>query len=130
MRYVVELKQAIILAQSKKQEIAKDFLTYLAQPENLSAYTKGAQGRYLPVMPELFDDPFWQEQRDTHISVAVKQLQNTRPAYQVLNSAYGEVADQNVWGKVLRKMALGELDSQAAADEAITTIQQIFDNWQ
>ena len=130
MRYVVELKQAFILAQSTQQEAAKEFLTFLAQPKNLSTYTKGAQGRYLPVMPELFDDPFWQDKRDTHISVAVKQLQNTRPAYQVLNPAYGEVAAQNIWGKVIRKIALGELDASAAADESIMAIQQIFDNWQ
>ncbi|MEM7793776.1 MAG: ABC transporter substrate-binding protein [Cyanobacteria bacterium P01_C01_bin.118] len=130
MRYVIEIKQAVILAQSEQQEAAKDFLSFLAQPEQLSAYTKGAQGRYLPVMPELFEDPFWQEKRDTHISVAVEQLENTRPAYQVLNPAYGEVADQNVWGQIMKKIALNELDSTAAADEAITTIQQIFDNWQ
>ena len=81
-------------------------------------------------MPELFDDPFWQDKRDTHISEAVKQLQNTRPAYQVLNPAYGEVAAQNVWGQVIRKIALDELDASAAADEAIMAIQQIFDTWQ
>ena len=130
MRYVVEIKQAIVLAQSTHQKMAKDFLTFLAQPNNLSAYTKGAQGRYLPVMPELLNDPFWKDQQDTHISVAVEQLQNTRPAYQVLNPAYGEVAAQNVWGQIMNKIALGELDSNSAADEAIQTIQQIFDNWQ
>lgn len=130
MRYVVEIKQAVVLAQSTQQDIAKDFLAFLAQPKNLSAYTKGAQGRYLPVMPELFDDPFWQDKRDTHISVAVEQLQNTRPAYQVLNPAYGEVAAQNVWGQIMNKIALGELNSNSAADEAIATIQKIFDDWQ
>ncbi|ESA34975.1 carbohydrate abc transporter substrate-binding cut1 family [Leptolyngbya sp. Heron Island J] len=130
MRYVIEIKQAVLLAQSTQQTAAKDFLTFLAQPNNLSAYTKGAQGRYLPVMPDLFEDGFWQEQQDTHISVAVKQLQNTRPAYQVLNPAYGEVAAQNVWGQIMNKIATGELDSNAAADEAIATIQTIFDDWQ
>lgn len=130
MRYVIEIKQAVILARSKQQQQAKDFLAFLAQPQNLSAYTKGAQGRYLPVMPQLFNDPFWKEKRDTHISVAVEQLQNTRPAYQALNPAYGEVADQNVWGQIMNKIALGELDSNSAADEAISTIQKIFSDWQ
>ena len=130
MRYVIEIKQAVILGRSTQQKLAKDFLGFLAQPQNLSAYTKGAQGRYLPVMPELFDDPFWNDKRDTHISVAVEQLQNTRPAYQALNPAYGEVAAQNVWGQIMNKIALGELDSSSAADEAIATIQTIFDDWQ
>ncbi|MEM8610816.1 MAG: ABC transporter substrate-binding protein [Cyanobacteria bacterium P01_H01_bin.105] len=130
MRYVVELKQAVILNKAMQQDMAKDFLAFLAQPNNLSTYTKGAQGRYLPVMPELFDDPFWKDKRDTHISVAVEQLENTRSAYQVLNPAYGEVAAQNVWGQVIQKMALGEFDSNLAADEAITAIQTIFDDWQ
>lgn len=130
MRFVVELKQAVIFSQSSQQQAAKNFLSYLAQPENLAAYTKGAQGRYLPVMPELFDDPFWQEQRDPHISVAVEQLQDTRPAYQVFNPAYGEVAAQNVWGQVIRKIAIGELSLEQATDQAISQIDSIFAAWE
>ncbi len=130
MRFVVELKQAVIFEASEKKEDAKKFLAYLAQPQNLATYTKGAQGRYLPVMPTLFEDPFWQDAKDTHISVAVEQLQNTRPAYQVFNPAYGEVAAQNVWGEVIRKIAVDNLSIEQATEQATAKIEQIFSAWQ
>ena len=130
MRFVIEIKQAIVFAASNNQDVAKSFLTYLTQPENLATYTEGSQGRYLPVMPELFEQPFWQDPRDTHISVAVEQLENTRPAYQAFNPAYGEVAAQNVWGNTMRKVALESMPIEQAADEAIADIQRIFSEWQ
>ncbi|MGK7878390.1 MAG: extracellular solute-binding protein [Xenococcaceae cyanobacterium] len=129
MRFVVEIKQVIVFEASDKKDTAKDFLSYLAQPQNLEAYTEGAQGRYLPVMPKLFEKPFWQDQADPHIQVALQQLQNTRPAYQVFNPAYGEVAAQNVWGTVIRKIAVDNLSIEEATNQAIEQIQQIFADW-
>ena len=129
MRYVVELKQVVVFESSKQKAIAKDFLAYLAQPENLAAYTEGAQGRYLPVMPKLFERPFWTDTSDPHISVAVAQLENTRPANQVLHPAYGEVAAQNIWGKVMRQVAVDGISAQVGADQAITEIENIFSTW-
>ncbi|WP_299404075.1 ABC transporter substrate-binding protein [Acaryochloris sp. IP29b_bin.148] len=130
MRFVVELKQAVIFNHLDHVSQAKAFLAFLAQPENLAAYTKGAQGRYLPVMPALFDDPFWQDAKDSHISVAVEQLRNTRPAYQVFNPAYGEVAEQNVWGDVIRKIAVENLSIEQATEQAIAQIETIFSEWE
>ncbi|NEP09835.1 MAG: carbohydrate ABC transporter substrate-binding protein [Symploca sp. SIO2C1] len=129
MRFVVEIKQAVIFEASDNKEIAKNFLSYLAQPENLEAYTEGAQGRYLPVMPELFEKPFWSNPEDPHISVAVQQLEKTRPAYQVFNPAYGEVAAQNVWGTIMRKIAVDDLSIKEATNQAIEQIEEIFADW-
>ena len=130
MRYVVELKQVVLFATSQHQEAAKNFLAYLAQPQNLEAYVEGALGRYLPVMEKLFQEPFWQDPKDSHISVAVQQLQNTRPAYQVCHPAYGEVALQNVWGQAIGKMLANNLSAKQATNFATTKIQQIFRDWQ
>ena len=130
MRFVIEIKQAVVFEASDKRAIAQTFLAHLAQPKNLAIYTKGSRGRYLPVMPELFADPFWQDPQDRHIEVALEQLENTRPAYQALNPAYGEVAAQNVWGETMRQVAVEGLSAEAAADRAITEIQRIFSEWQ
>lgn len=129
MRFVVEIKQAVVFEKSNKQEVAKQFLSYLTQPQNLQTYTQGAQGRYLPVMPKLFDNPFWKDPADQHIKVALQQLQRTRPAYQVFNPAYGEVASQNVWGTVIRKIAADSWSSKQAANLAIEKIKKIFADW-
>ncbi|MEM9219724.1 MAG: ABC transporter substrate-binding protein [Cyanobacteria bacterium P01_F01_bin.150] len=130
MRFVIEIKQAVMFQNSDQPDTAKDFLSHLIQPDNLAAYTQGAQGRYLPVMPELFNDPFWQNPKDWHIEVALEQLENTRAAYQSINPAYGEVAAQNVWGNAMRKMALDNISPEQAADEAIQDIQRILTEWQ
>lgn len=129
MRHVVELKQVVIFKDTAQPDVAKDFLRYLAQPENLQAYTQGAQARYQPVMPQLLDDPFWQNSADVHVSAALQQLKNTRPAYQVLNPAYGEVAAQNVWGTLMRQIAVDNLSVEKAVDQAIDTLQTIFSAW-
>jgi multiple sugar transport system substrate-binding protein len=129
MRYVLEVKQVVLFKSSKKQEIAKNFLSYLAQPGKLQKYAEGSQARYLPVMPMLFKEPFWQDAADVHIAVALQQLKNTRPAYQVFNPAYGEVAAQNVWGNVIRRISAENLSTEQATDQAIEEIQKIFANW-
>lgn len=130
MRFVIEIKQAVVFEASQNQDAAKSFLAYLIQPEKLAAYTEGSQGRYLPVMPEIFEDPFWQDPRDFHISVAVEQLENTRPAYQAFNPAYGEVAAQNIWGTTMRLVAVENVPVEQAADQAIAEIERIFTEWQ
>ena len=130
MRYIVELKQLVLFAASKHQQTAKNFLSYLAQPQHLKAYTEGSLGRYLPVMTQLFQEPFWQDSADSHISVAIQQLQNTRPAYQVFHPAYGEVASQNVWGQAVGKIVVDHLSVEKATNFAIAEIERIFRDWQ
>lgn len=123
-------KQAIIFAGSPNQQAAKDLLSYIIRPANLGAHLKQSQGRYFPVMPELLKDPFWNDPKDPHISVAVKQFKRTRPFYQVFNPAYTEVQASNVWGKALKSIAKEGVSPEQAADRAIEDIKQIFSKWQ
>ena len=130
-KYFVSVKQAVIFAAAKNQEAAKDFLSYLVQLENLGPYVKGAAGRYFPVMPQLWEDSFWQEPDDPHVSVAAKQFTkgSTRPIYQTLNPAYSLVQSENVWGKAIERVIVDGLSPEEAADEAINRINKIFAEW-
>ena len=121
----------MIFAAAKNQEAAKDFLSYLVQLENLGPYVKGAAGRYFPVMPQLWEDSFWQEPDDPHVSVAAKQFTkgSTRPIYQTLNPAYSLVQSENVWGKAIERVIVDGLSPEEAADEAINRINKIFAEW-
>ena len=130
MRHTIELKQVVIFSQSQKQDAAKEFLAYLAQPENLQAYTQGAQARYLPVMPQLLEDEFWKDQKDPHVKVALQQLQNSRPSFQVFSPAYGEVEAQNIWGGIMRSIATEQLSIEAATERAVKEITAIFSAWE
>ncbi|NEQ67364.1 MAG: carbohydrate ABC transporter substrate-binding protein [Symploca sp. SIO2D2] len=130
-KYLVSFKQVVIFASSQHQEAAKDFLSYLVQPENLGPYVKGSAGRYFPVMPQLWEDGFWQEADDPHVGLAAKQFSqdSTRPIYQARNSAYSLVQSENVWGKAIERVIVDGLSPEEAADEAINRIKEIFIDW-
>ncbi|MGK7872193.1 MAG: ABC transporter substrate-binding protein [Xenococcaceae cyanobacterium] len=130
-KYLVAVKQALIFASSKNKKGAKDFLSYLVQPEHLGPYLKGTAGRYYPVMPLLWKDPFWHDPADPHVSVAAKQLSQgqTRPFYSVLNPAYSQVQSENIWGQAIERVVVDGWSSEKAADEAIERIKQIFTQW-
>ncbi|MGL6344393.1 MAG: ABC transporter substrate-binding protein [Waterburya sp.] len=132
MRYIAMIRQAIVLADSKKQKLAKDFLTYLNQPEVLSKYIKATRGRYLPVNRQVLADPFWTDPADPHISTAVKPFLkgDFRLSYTVINPAYSLVLKNSIWGKAITRVAINKISPEQAADEAISKIQQIFAEWE
>jgi multiple sugar transport system substrate-binding protein len=127
---MVSIKQVVIFESSKYKDEAKKFLSYLIEPENLKLYIQGSQGRFFPVMPQLLEDPFWQNSSDPHISKASQQFYRIRPFAQALNPAYSEVQNQNIWGKVIAEMVSKDLSAQEATDQAIAQIKAIFQDWQ
>lgn len=131
-QYLVSVKQVLTFADSQHPEAAKDFLSYLIQPEILGEYLQSSGGRYFPVMPQLLAEPFWQNESDPHLSVAVKQFREgaTRPMYQVLNAAYSQVLAENVWGHALERVVVDDRPVAEAVDEAIARIQEIFAEWE
>ncbi|MDZ4871436.1 MAG: hypothetical protein CLLPBCKN_000824 [Chroococcidiopsis cubana SAG 39.79] len=132
MRLLVTLRQAVVFNQSQHQKLAKDFLAYLIRPEVAGEYFKAAGGRFLPVNRQVWQDPFWTDPTDPHISTAMKQLiqGQTRPFYHVQNPAYTLVVAENLWGKALNRIVVDRISPEQAADEAIARMKQIFDRWQ
>ncbi|MBD2306739.1 carbohydrate ABC transporter substrate-binding protein [Chroococcidiopsis sp. FACHB-1243] len=132
MRLLVTLRQAVVFNQSQHQKLAKDFLAYLIQPEVAGEYFKAAGGRFLPVNRQVWQDPFWTDPTDPHISTAMKQLiqGQTRPFYHVQNPAYSLVVEENLWGKALNRIVVDRISPEQAADEAIARMKQIFAQWQ
>lgn len=130
MRYVVVHRQIVMLADAKHHETAKEFLRYLVKPETLGTYLK-AGGRNLPIMKPIWDDPFWKNPADPHISVAAKVLTKgqTRSFYQVYHPAYSVVIQKSIWGQALNRILVNRTPVEQAADEAIAQIQQIFAQW-
>lgn len=129
--YLVSIKQILTFASSPNLKEAKNFLSFLIQPENLGKYLQLSVGRYFPVMPQLLSDKFWQHKSDPHISIAVKQFQEgaTRPFYYVINPAYSQVLSENVWGKAIERVIVDGLSTADATNEAIARIEEIFAQW-
>jgi multiple sugar transport system substrate-binding protein len=126
--YLVSVKQPVIFTSSPNPELAKNFLSYLVKPDNLGPYIKGAKGRYFPIMPKLWKDPFWSNTKDPHISVASQQFteSQTRLLHNSINPAYSQIDSENIWGKAMAKVLIEGLSPTAATDQAIKRIKKIF----
>ncbi len=130
MRYIVLVRQAVIFTTSKHQDQAKSFLRYLLQPQVSNNYLKAA-GRNLPILIPIWQDPFWTNPADPHRSTVAKNLLGhpTRLYYYVQNPAYSLVAEERVWGKAVGRVVEDKVSPAQAADEAIASIKQIFQQW-
>lgn len=131
MPHILTIKQAVIFADSPRQAIAKEFLSYLIQPETLGGYLKSAGIRNLPVTTANWQDPFWTDPNDPHLSVASNVLQTgvTRPFPSVYHPAYSIVTQENVWGQAINRVVTEGVSPEQAADDAIARIQEIFEQW-
>lgn len=132
MRYLVTVQQVILLAESENLESAKDFLAYIIQPEINGQFLKVAGARHSPVLKPVWQDPFWADKNDPHVSVATHTFtkQPTRIYYTYQNPAYSIVLKENVWGQALKKVLVENISTDQAADEAIARIKQIFVEWE
>ena len=142
MNYVIRVRQALVFADraldssynglSSNLEDAKNFLSYLIQPEVLASYIEAAGGRFFPVNKANWDDPFWNNSADPHLSTVRKMLTEspTRPHYFSDNPAYMEVFEENVWGQALHQILTEGASPEEAANWAIARITQIFRQWQ
>ncbi|MGF1938558.1 MAG: hypothetical protein RM347_030080 [Nostoc sp. ChiQUE02] len=131
MRYLLTLRQAVLFANSQQQKKALDFLAYLIQSQVIGKYLKAAGGCNLPVIKTLWQDPFWKDPTDPHVSTAVKTVTegSTRLFYYVQNPAYSVVLEENIWGKALNRIIGDKFSPEQASDEAIKRIKQIFAQW-
>ncbi|MEH1833811.1 MAG: ABC transporter substrate-binding protein [Nostoc sp.] len=131
MRYLLTLRQAVLFADSQQQKQALDFLAYLTQSQVINKYLKAAGGCNLPIIEPLWQDPFWKNPTDPHVSTAVKTVTegSTRLFYYVQNPAYSVVLEENIWGKALNRIIVDKISPEQATDEVIKQIKQIFSQW-
>ncbi|MGB3404607.1 MAG: ABC transporter substrate-binding protein [Microcoleaceae cyanobacterium] len=131
LKYTVSIKQIVLLESSPHTDIAKDFLSYLVQPEHLSTYLESSFGRYFPVMPAIASKPFWNNPNDPHISTANQQFKSdTRTNYQSSNPAYTQVQAEGVWNQAIERIIIEGWSAEQAAEEAFVRIEDIFTQWQ
>ena len=131
MEHLTVVDQIVLFAESPRQLLAKNFLTYLSQPEIIGKYLKSSGNRFSPVHKAIWKTPFWQNSQDVYVSTVAKTLtkEPTRPYHTVQNPAYGEILQENVWGQALNKVLADSIPSEQAADEAIARIKEIFAEW-
>lgn len=131
MRYVVLHRQIVAYAEAQHHDAAKNFLAYLLQPDTLGPYLK-AGGRNLPVTKPVWEDAYWTNPADPHLSITSKVLlqAETRPFYSAYHPAYSVVIEQEVWTRAIHQILVEKVSVEQAAEEAIDKVKQIFDQWQ
>lgn len=131
IRPLVAVRQAVIFHDSQHKALAKDFLSYIIQPQVAIDYLKASGNRTQPVRTSVWSDPFWQNTPDPYLAIATKVLTSkpTQLFQTVAHPAYSEVLANNVWGKTLIKVTAKKVNPQQAADEAIAEIEKIFARW-
>ncbi|NEP45622.1 MAG: carbohydrate ABC transporter substrate-binding protein, partial [Okeania sp. SIO2H7] len=128
--YFVRTNKAVIFKDSVNQDLAKEFLAFLMQSENLAPYLEGAQGRYFPILNDMANDPFWNDPADPHIFVGNQDYMqsNTRAIYHDVNGTYSQVNLNNVWGQAINSIVSDGTSPQDAADQVVDQIVQIFND--
>ena len=127
--HFVSIRLAVVFSDAPNLDAAKDFLSYLTKPEVLSDFLETSYGRYMPpAISQIEADRFWQNSDDPHVSTVVKTVTDgqIQPFQNVFNPAYGDVMEQNVWGKAIHRMVTEDVSAEEVADEAIAQIKNIF----
>ena len=85
----VSVHTGFIPKDSKNKEMAKDFVRFLLEPENLTHFVKASNGAWFPVQKESLKDPFFVS-ADPHRAAAYKNFMEVpnRPYEQVFNRKF------------------------------------------
>lgn len=131
MTYLTKVRQVVVFA-DRNLEDAQNFLSYFIRPEIIGSYIEAMGGRFFPVNKNNWDDPFWNNPDDPHISVVRKMFTEspTRSHYFSDSPGYVEVLEENIWGQALQQIIIDGASPEEAADWAIARITQIFKQWQ
>ena len=127
--HIFPVNLAFIPKGAKNVEVGKEFIKYLIEPKVNGAYLKGGIGRFLPIYPELVNDPFWRDpKQDPHRPpyVAAAFDGPTVPLFYVFNPAYAQVWTEHVWGVALADVMTRNVAPEEAADKALQRVAAIF----
>jgi multiple sugar transport system substrate-binding protein len=123
--YMTAIKTAVIFQGANNVEGAKDFMRYLYEPENIGPFLEGSIGRWFPVMPELVETPFWQDDSDQHRRIHrvmyMERPQNPFPF--VYNHRFMQIMTENAIGKAVGRIVLEKWSTEDAADELIERVE-------
>ncbi|NEP81178.1 MAG: carbohydrate ABC transporter substrate-binding protein [Okeania sp. SIO3B3] len=116
----------VVPANAEHSEAAKQFLAYLAQPENLQRLTEELKGRTLPPMPELLNTPFWQNSNDPHFAAVGLICAGDIQPFPTTNLAYAEINKEKILTTALERVIRDSVSPEEAADDAIARIKEII----
>jgi multiple sugar transport system substrate-binding protein len=124
MVYRSAVKVGVIFADSKNKKLAKEFVSFMLQEENLTPYVEGSLGRWFPVTKKGQESAFWQA--DRHRKAVYNQFKaGTTPFEFTKNYKFTVLNNENVWMKAANRILNDKLPVDKAVDEMIARIKQV-----
>ncbi len=114
---------------AKNKDLAKDFVRFLLEPENLDLFVKASNGAFFPSLKESYKDPFFVS-ADPHRAAVYKNFtdQPNRNYEIVLNRKYPQVDTENVVGRACGRILSENWTTAKAVDEMIARMKQILED--
>lgn len=124
MVYRAAVKVGAIFSNSKNKALAKQFVTFLLQDENLKPYVEGSLGRWFPVTKSGQESPFWQA--DAHRKSVYNQFKSGTVTFEFTkNYKFTIVNNENVWAVAMNRVVNEKMPADKAVDEMIARIKAI-----
>jgi multiple sugar transport system substrate-binding protein len=124
MVYRTAVKVGVIFAESKKKKLARDFVAFLLQEENLTPYVEGSLGRWFPVTKVGQQSAFWQGDRHRQ-SVFNQYAAGTVTFEFTRNYKFTVLNNENVWAKAMNRVVNEKVPVDKAVDEMIARIKAV-----
>jgi multiple sugar transport system substrate-binding protein len=124
MVYRAAVKTGVIFENAKNKKLAKEFVTFLLQEQNLTPYVEGALGRWYPVMKAAAERPFWKA--DRHREAVYNQFHAGTVTFEFTkNYKFTILNNENVWAKAMNRVVNEKVPIDKAVDEMIARIKAV-----
>jgi multiple sugar transport system substrate-binding protein len=124
MKYRTAVKTGVVFKDAKHKKLAKEFVAFLLQDQNLTPYVEGSLGRWFPVTKSGQASPFWQN--DPHRLDVYKQYKSGVTTFEFTkNYKFTVLNNENVWAKAMNRVVSEHVPVDKAVDEMIARIKQV-----
>jgi multiple sugar transport system substrate-binding protein len=127
MIYRSAVKTGVIFKDAKRKDLAKQFLAFMLEEQNLTPYVEGSLGRWFPVTKAAQQRPFWKAD-PARLAVYNQFMSGTTPFEITKNFKFTILNNENVWAKAMNRILNEKVPTDKAVDEMIARIKEVAAN--
>jgi multiple sugar transport system substrate-binding protein len=127
MVYRSAVKTGVIFKDAKRKDLAKKFLAFMLEEQNLTPYVEGSLGRWFPVTKAAQQRPFWKAD-PARLAVYNQFMSGTVPFEITKNYKFTVLNNENVWAKAMNRILNEKVPTEKAVDEMIARIKEVASN--
>jgi multiple sugar transport system substrate-binding protein len=127
MIYRSAVKTGVIFKDAKRKDLAKQFLAFMLEEQNLTPYVEGSLGSWFPVTKAAQQRPFWKAD-PARLAVYNQFMSGTTPFEITKNFKFTVLNNENVWAKAMNRILNEKVPTERAVDEMIARIKEVAGN--